>query len=324
MSEVKVLYILSMGRSGSTLFGNVLGQVEGFCDVGELRNLWGLGLLGESVCGCGDKVADCLFWTSVTENAIVGDRYQAAVRLVELQKKRLGTRHILRAAAHLAGLRSSSFDSYVQALVAHYRAIAGQTDSAVVVDGSKSPIDALLLSAEAGVDLYILHLVRDPRGVAYSLLSKKEQFGEEMRKKSRPLRTAIRWDIRNLLAEALKLRVRERYMRVRYEDFATQPAKELQRVLDWMGEGSSANPMSGLNNRLTLRPTHTAWGNRSRHKNGTIMIAPDDRWKRVMRPWDRTLATLPALPLMRRYRYRPLEMSGAVPAESLDSISSSD
>ena len=35
-----VLYIAGSGRSGSTVLGRILGRVEGFGAVGELRYVW--------------------------------------------------------------------------------------------------------------------------------------------------------------------------------------------------------------------------------------------------------------------------------------------
>ena len=40
MSRRRVLYILGWGRSGSTVLGNILGEVDGFFCAGELHYLW--------------------------------------------------------------------------------------------------------------------------------------------------------------------------------------------------------------------------------------------------------------------------------------------
>ena len=39
--KVKVLFIAGNGRSGSTILDVILGQLEGFFAVGELRRIWG-------------------------------------------------------------------------------------------------------------------------------------------------------------------------------------------------------------------------------------------------------------------------------------------
>lgn len=39
-AKIRVLYIVGSGRSGSTIIGNILGRIEGFSHVGELRYIW--------------------------------------------------------------------------------------------------------------------------------------------------------------------------------------------------------------------------------------------------------------------------------------------
>ncbi|MDQ3927328.1 MAG: hypothetical protein M3272_10185, partial [Actinomycetota bacterium] len=71
--KIKVLYIAGFGRSGSTLLGNVLGQVDDFVSVGEIRNIWLHGLIQNKVCGCGAPFKECEMWQPVLNEAF-GDR----------------------------------------------------------------------------------------------------------------------------------------------------------------------------------------------------------------------------------------------------------
>src|SRR5918995_1530890 len=50
---VKVLYVAGLGRSGSTILANTLGQVEGFFSGGELNFIWKHALIENRLCGCG-------------------------------------------------------------------------------------------------------------------------------------------------------------------------------------------------------------------------------------------------------------------------------
>jgi hypothetical protein len=52
-----------------------------------------------------------------------------------------------------------------------YSAIA-QVSGGVIVDSSKTPSYLFLLQRVEGIDLRLLHLVRDSRGVAYSTLKR--------------------------------------------------------------------------------------------------------------------------------------------------------
>ena len=68
-SGTKVLYIARFGRSGSTILGNVLGEVEGFFHGGELRSIWEHGLILNKVCGCGVPFRECEMWRPVLDEA---------------------------------------------------------------------------------------------------------------------------------------------------------------------------------------------------------------------------------------------------------------
>src|SRR6266571_3275615 len=64
-----VLFIAGASRSGSTMLDLLLGELDGYVAAGELRNLWGHGLLDGWRCGCGEPVKSCPFWRSVLERA---------------------------------------------------------------------------------------------------------------------------------------------------------------------------------------------------------------------------------------------------------------
>ena len=57
--KIVVLYIAGWGRSGSTIMGNILGQLPGFAHVGELSNVWSRGVIEDSLCGCGARFSEC-------------------------------------------------------------------------------------------------------------------------------------------------------------------------------------------------------------------------------------------------------------------------
>ena len=63
--KFKVLYVAGSGRSGSTILGNILGGVEGFFSVGELRLIWERGLIRNWLCGCGVSFRECPVWSEV-------------------------------------------------------------------------------------------------------------------------------------------------------------------------------------------------------------------------------------------------------------------
>src|SRR5439155_13251896 len=76
------------GWSGSTILGNLLGELEGFFHAGELRRLWGEALPSGAPCGCGAPIGDCPVWSKVLAHPSVAsldpaqvDRWHRAVRV---------------------------------------------------------------------------------------------------------------------------------------------------------------------------------------------------------------------------------------------------
>ena len=67
----KVLSILGPGRSGTTILGNILGEVPGFFAAGEVRFVWQRGLIERRPCGCGMPVPDCSVWSAVLRRLAV-------------------------------------------------------------------------------------------------------------------------------------------------------------------------------------------------------------------------------------------------------------
>ena len=51
MTPVKVAFVSSWSRSGSTLLDLLLGRLPGFWSAGEIRYLWDRGLLEDQLCG---------------------------------------------------------------------------------------------------------------------------------------------------------------------------------------------------------------------------------------------------------------------------------
>lgn len=51
---------------------NILGQIDGFAAVGELRYIWGRAAIDNQLCGCGERFRNCPFWDEVMTHAFGG------------------------------------------------------------------------------------------------------------------------------------------------------------------------------------------------------------------------------------------------------------
>ena len=96
----------------------------------------------------------------------------------------------------------------------------------------------------SGIDLHLLHMVRDPRGVAYSwtsLSTAARSAGPTCRPSAAHLSSTAWWTAWNLAIEwALAPQLAERYRRVRYEDVMDEPRRELADIATWAGGDETA------------------------------------------------------------------------------------
>jgi hypothetical protein len=307
---VKVVYVIGWKRSGSTIVGNALGEVEGFFHAGELRTLWGKGLLNGRYCGCGRPVADCEVWSEVLRRAglekLATDK-SSAERVVDWQFEAVRMRRFRQLLSGVDAGGTGPLASYADVMARTYAALADTSGARVIVDSSKQQADAALLGSLRGIDPYFVQLVRDPRAVAFSWQRKKSSPGEGRREEMMrfsPSTSTRNWMIVNLAAESIRRRYgASRFFRLRYEDFVADPRSALARISALVGEENAALPPVEPDGSVHLAGGHTAGGNPDRFKTGRVQVRLDDEWTRKQPTSHRIAATLISLPLLARYRY---------------------
>jgi hypothetical protein len=295
---VRILYIAGFERSGSTILQNVLAQLPGFAAVGEIRYLWKALSSDRTQCGCGNSVRDCDFWRRVLARAYPNQ----AVPLNEIKseqedKKRdlvpmlLGTDNVLQ----------QRKPAYLECLRRIYRAVHAETNCRVVIDTSKSPLYSYSLRLVPGIDPVVVHIVRDPRGVASSLVKRRRE-GHPNYRRYNVFSGTMNWAIWNLTIEWLWRRFPSRMIRVCYEDFVREPEPVLRRISDFTGSHMERIPISD-DNVVLLTPSHTVGGSPSRFQVGEIRLANDDGWKVSLTPGQIASITTLSAPLLYRYKY---------------------
>ncbi|WCN84020.1 sulfotransferase [Micromonospora sp. LH3U1] len=288
MSGVRVLYLAGSGRSGSTLVTTVLGQLPGFFAAGELRYLWRRGVLENRPCGCGAPLADCPLWTRVRADLTEADPAGIAGRLAERLRLR-GLPALLRRQRRgqppVAGHPDDTHLAQLYASIAEH-ALPDQAGG-VIVDSSKLPPYGALLGSLPGIDLYVLHVVRDPRATAYSWRRRRPLDGRvDDRLMTRPpvWKAALLWLVWNTATvrlwgghRAADDRAVGRYLRVRYEDFVADPAGTTARIVRFVGATPDDLPFP-TPDTVRLAPTHSVAGNPSRHRTGVVGVVADTEW----------------------------------------------
>ncbi|MFP5212357.1 MAG: sulfotransferase [Acidobacteriota bacterium] len=302
--KVKVLYISGRGRSGSTILDNILSQVDGFFSAGELYYLRNRGLIEKRLCGCGEHVVDCEQWRKILADAYGSDTsVDEIVRLLRNYPDKYHIPYFLM--PHRKEVVGTFFDNYLPQIERLYQGIQSATGCRVIVDSSKFPPYGYALELVPSIELYVIHLVRDSRAVAYSWLRKKRQLDKKDNSylpQESPVYSASLWNLMNFLTEAFWRKVGKRYIFIRYEDFIKQPRETVAQILRTMGEERDELPFHG-ERQVQLGVSHTVSGNPSRFKSGLVELRDDNEWKNKMRPADRKVVTALTWPLLLKYGY---------------------
>lgn len=305
-NKVKVLNISGWGRSGSTIVGSVMGQFDSFFYGGELRNIWNMSLIRNRLCGCGVEFKECELWRKIFDEAFGGMEKVNAKKITKIMQSTTRSRHILLKFLPMADkIFVSRLGAYLEHVKKLFSSIWSVTGSRVIVDSSKSSLYGYALSLINEIDVYVVHLIRDPRGVAYSRQKTMLQpnNGEEVyMQKFSTFDSSLIWDIRNIATESYWKSKPKKYLMIRYEDFASHPKKTVSKVLDFIGESPSLSPFIA-DNKIEIKSNHSVWGNPSRFKTGLVELKLDEEWKHKMGKLDKFVSTALTLPWLLKYGY---------------------
>ena len=300
---IPVIFIAGAGASGSTFLDTILGNDPRIGSYGELAQLPEAGWLLDGVCGCGERVASCPFWREVRRTWLAPRGGAGLEDYVALQRRFIRIARRDRWSVEL-GRVSTAFRDYLDQTACLLEAIRRVDGVSWIVDSSKRASRALVLWRTPGVDLYVVHLVRDSRGVVWSLKRRARDGPKTTGGRPSTSSAAAFWIRRNLVADLLRWRLpRGRSVRVRYEDLVRDP----QAVLAEIGR------LTGLDLRDLAREVaagsemkvgHTFPGDRLLERKGPFRLNPDQEWVERMSRSDRSLCWALTGWLMKAHGYR--------------------
>ncbi len=286
----RVLMVAGSGRSGSTLLERALATAPGVVAIGESVHLWERSLRDNELCGCGAPFDKCPFWVRVGEAAYGGWGQLDPDEVVALRHTVVRTRNL--PALIGPGLRPGwrlSRDHLARLVGALLRAVQRVSGAELIVDSSKMPAYAGLLH-RAGVDLRCVEIVRDPRGVAFSLaknVPRPEVVGSAATMhRTDAAESALWWA--TFVAAYRVLATRVPVTTVRYEDFVARPQETVRAVLAFAGTDVSDDGLGDVgDDRVVVRPGHQVAGNPVRFLSGELRLSADEAWRTDMPARDR-------------------------------------
>jgi hypothetical protein len=302
----RIVYIGAVGRSGTTLVERTLATSRTVVALGEMVHLWDRGVRDDEPCGCGSAFSACPFWQAVGQrafggwdrvdldsiahdrNAVDRNRYIPLLMFPRLAPRRFRVAH-----ARLVDVLDRLYGA------AHAEAAAADPD-VVLVDSSKHPSYLYLLRTVPARPIHLLHVVRDPRGVANSWAKHVErpESGEGMEQLGLA-RACARWTSHNLLFQLAGLLGVPR-RRLSYERFTRRPGEVGDRV-DELVPGPSVQPLAVDGSDVMLGTDHTVSGNPMRFASGAVTVRSDDTWRRAMPRWHQLVVGTLTTPLRQVY-----------------------
>ncbi len=319
------IYIAGRGHSGSTMLDAMLGNVEGVESVGELVS--GMGRY-DDLCSCGETFTACPYWREVRRRFTddTGRTWDEAVMVTRKQA------HISAFPATLFGRRRTRWVSELtQVSNGIARAVAEADDGAhFIVDSSKEITRALFfLKFVSGSK--VIHLMRHPAAILqsdYYRLQGGAGF-RLLRRSFSPRRffgvilcmRVVAWIVGNLLADLTRQFARDRFLRVRYEDFIMDPDVTLARIETFLGTS-----LAEIRNRISRRDEfivgHNIGGNQMRHA-GRFVFDPRKSSRSGLPVRYIVMTWLMTWPLLIAYGYRGRPLPGSRSDHAGGSASSS-
>ncbi len=294
-SSSRITFILSSGRSGSTLLEMLLGSHPQLWSAGEVQLLPRDLREKHQPCGCGEPVSQCPFWEEALSRACLTPEELALIG--HYRSRHPHGRVFLPGEARglgqiaLSPQRADWVKSYGEANLRLFQAIGGEVAEqhkpglVSLIDSSKDLYRCNALIASGLFRIRIIHLVKDPRAFVYSMI---RHHGVNQLEQT--IRKTIRWRIENHLAQRVyrQMLPHHRSLKLRYEDLAGHPEHTIGRLWDFLG----IDPFPEAIDRFRGYTKHDISGNPMKFEDRPIEL--DERWKTEMPPlskWFVNMAT---------------------------------
>ena len=298
----KLGFIMAASHSGSTLLAMLLGSHPQATTIGDTGGTFHR-RDPEYRCSCGCRANECPFWLNI--------RDQMARRGFDLDITDFGTRfryaenRFINRALHaeyrglvletvrdlVLGLSAGwqrQFQIIAERNVALVETVNRITNSQILIDSSKHPLRLKFLLQIPELEVKVIHLVRDGRGVAHTYINDNGLSVEK---------SAFEWRLAIRAEEKLLARLdRDVWRRIRYEDLCSDPQAELEKLCVFLNLDPSL-----VNTDFRSAGLHV-FGNKMRLSSEQA-VRLDNQWRREFT--DSQISTIERLTgsQLRKYGY---------------------
>ena len=297
--KITYVYLTSVEHSGSTLMGCLMDAHPEMISIGE----YGIDFDKELPCPCGTSVADCSTWRQWRDTSKErGHEFEIGklnINILSSHNAKFLEKlfHHQFSAQAINQFRDILFsqskfrkvaDQRINRSVELAKILCEQKTVRVFVDTSKNPLQIRHLARATGIDLIVISIVRDGRGVMSSL----------MKKEGRSPKEAISdWLYGNKhLIRAIQPLPDASKMFIRLEDICKSPQENVRELFDFIGVSKDCELDFSLANRHIV-------GNGMRMRFDGEVRPPDESWKKYLEPKDLELFEKNAGEINRSFGY---------------------
>ncbi len=301
-STPTLCYLNAASHSGSTLLAMLLNSNARMTTIGELK-LCNLGDLKGYRCSCRELIADCSFWSELgqemstesdsfdlanagTDLSAVSSRY--AKRLLKPLHRGIVTEKVRDLLLSLSPAWRCGITDWANRNRRLIAAVAGISNSQVVVDSSKVGVRLKYLLRAPDMNVKVIRLVRDGRAVALTYMREGEfadasdpelRGGGTGKRKHRGLSMAAaaeEWRRSNEEASVIQRSLPpEQHMQIRYEDLCADVGSALGDIAQFLNVPAD-------DGYLQFKDVeHHVVGNGMR-LDGSSEVVLDERWRSVL------------------------------------------
>ncbi len=226
-SKVKVLYIVGTGHSGSTLLNLILGSSKNAYSLGEVAHFSQSGL---QQCNCSEIISTCDLWGEYFSKFSLGDtegiyplkssfkEYLKFMFACLLKRNRVGLASLFSGKNYADSVLYNELLSKVKGSI--------RPGVEILIDSSKGFNRLFYLSTLPGIDLSVIHLVRDGRSVIHSY--EKRGYSGFTR--------IFKWLLINLQIDFFcKKFMKSKSLRLSYDQFCMDPSLALAQINSFFG-----------------------------------------------------------------------------------------
>jgi hypothetical protein len=274
MTKPKVALIAGAAHGGTTIPNLMLGQHPAVFATGKLRDFPHGDIFSEdNVCSCGEAAAACPFWSEVRKRFA---RYEHETDQVKIP--------------------------------ALFRLISELSGRQFIGDVTHNTGYAELLLGIRDIDLYLIHVVREGRGVVYSGLRRDyragllEHYGYSHLRKVAKL--SRRWSEQIAQLSRLERQLGPKAVRLQYEELCSDPRAALRPLGACLGLDFDAIGEALGSGQPFQRMPHLLRGNIKLRTSDRIVLRQDRTYLTDMRRLDRGIfhlvSRLPVISSSRR------------------------